>query len=66
MGFKTSWIYTQAIDIVKAGLQSGSIKLLGTNGSPSAAAKHAAADAEYINALINDVVKNLSTAKVDS
>ncbi|MFA6067148.1 MAG: hypothetical protein WC810_01065 [Janthinobacterium sp.] len=51
--------YTKAIEIVAAGLQSNSIKLNGA-GNSNVNAQNIKLDSEYINGLINAIVKNIS------
>jgi len=57
--FNDNYAYNHAINIVVAGLQSGSIKLLGPNHSSPANAQK---DADYLNHLIKSIGDNL-TAK---
>lgn len=53
--------YTKAIEIVAAGLQSNSIKLNGA-GNSNVNEQNIKLDSEYINGLINAIVKNISAA----
>ncbi|WP_225031799.1 hypothetical protein [Paraburkholderia sp. XV] len=45
-----------AVEIVKAGLQSGAIKLNGSLGTPEQGAKD---DAVYLSTLINEIVEKI-------
>jgi hypothetical protein len=49
-----------AVTIVAAALQSGAIKLPGTSTFGSSPVENAAADAEYLNKLLNSLAENLS------
>jgi hypothetical protein len=55
--FNSTSAYSQAVTVVTAALQSGSLKLWGPTNGDSASEK----DAKYINDLINSVAKNLQT-----
>jgi hypothetical protein len=53
---------TNAVAIVTAALQSGAIKLPGSNNFASDQAENAAADAQYLNKLLNLLAENLTSS----
>lgn len=53
---------TNAVAIVTAALQSGAIKLPGSNGFGADGAENAGADAQYLNKLLNLLAENLTSA----
>ncbi|CAJ0737728.1 hypothetical protein R16034_00827 [Ralstonia edaphis] len=56
MGLNTSERYTMAVEVVKAGLTHGTIKLHGALSDPEG---HAERDAKYLVRLIQDIVNGL-------
>lgn len=59
--FSRSQASDAAIALVKAGLESGSIKLYGISGSGDTPANAAKADAEYLETLINALVEKIKS-----
>ena len=58
MALNKTQLQVHAMEIVKAGLASGTIKLQGSN-SGTYNAEHIKADVEYLNGLINGITDNL-------
>lgn len=56
--YNSSSAYSHAIALVTAGLQSGSIKLMGPSHGTNSGIK---TDSDYLNAVINALAKNLQT-----
>ena len=56
MSLSTSERYTAAVEVVKAGLTNGTIKLNGALNRPE---DHAIQDAKYLVRLIHDLAKGL-------
>jgi hypothetical protein len=59
MAYSTSNAYERALDVVKAGLASGTIKLEGSSRMEAANANQAQNDSLYLNTLINSIAQNL-------
>ena len=62
--FTPAAAHIHAVNLVSAALGSGMIKLLGPDIDEEMSANRAKKDAEYLNALINSVGKNLSLPKL--
>jgi hypothetical protein len=58
--FAKSGAMNNAVSIVMAALESGSIKLPGANKLSPDPVENAAADAQYLNELLNSLAKNLT------
>ena len=56
MGLSSSERYTTAVEVVKAGLTNGTIKLYGALGDPEDQAEQ---DAKYLVKLIQELAKGL-------
>ncbi|MGU7770609.1 hypothetical protein ACV229_10565 [Burkholderia sp. MR1-5-21] len=49
-----------AAEIVKAAVQSGAIRLLGSASDPAHVQQHATSDAKYLSILINELAEELT------
>lgn len=58
--FTSAAAHVHAINLVTTALGSGEIKLLGANWDQESNEKAAKHDADYLNALINSIAKNLT------
>ena len=51
---------TTAAELIKAALQSGSIRLMGSSSDAAVAIAHATNDAKYLSMLINQLAEELT------
>lgn len=59
MAYGTGNAYERALDLVKAGLSGGAIKLQGSAAYESNNKEQSRFDADYLNSLINSIAENL-------